>query len=199
MFHPPGPHKKDDYCLALGTFGGFLRGGCCLEAFWGTSTVRSALGVWGISALTRAAGGASLPQWDLFPRGMAMLRACSAAGWDLGLLLLWIWDSLWQRLERFTLNKRCFVRVDQQRGERRGERLCKECFSLDKSWGLQGFQTMHGFIINPLLYRCAEKSSHVVSKKKGNVMRCNIPESLPAQVFFLIVCLRPGTLFCFSP
>lgn len=33
MFHSLGSNKKDDYRFALGTLGGFLEGGCCLEAF----------------------------------------------------------------------------------------------------------------------------------------------------------------------
>lgn len=60
-----------------------------------------------------------------------------------------------------------------------------------------------GFYRNLKLFIVLQPAHCVTDKKpvtlSQNIMHCNIPESLPAQVFFLIVCLRPGILFCFSP
>lgn len=175
MFHPPGPHKKDDYCFALGTFGGFLRGGCCLEASWGTST-KSAFGCfWGITTLTKVAGRASvlclpLPQWDLFPRGTAVLRACSPARCGIALPLE-LGEPLADGragLERLTLGERCFVRVNQQPGKRRRGSLRKECLNLDKSWVFLGIWNHALFCNQPTALQVSRgKQSCCLKKKKS--------------------------------
>lgn len=78
--------------------------------------------------LTKVAGRASvlclpLPLWDLFPRGTAVLRACSAARCGTALTLE-LGEPLADGragLERLTLDKRWGS-------------LHKECLNLDKSW-----------------------------------------------------------------
>lgn len=66
-----------------------------------------------------------VPQWDLFPRGTAVLRPCSAARLRDGIALTLNLEQLLADeqagLEQFNLNKSCFVCMNQQPGECRGE------------------------------------------------------------------------------